>query len=422
MINILKKSVVLFALITAINTTQAETIAVSAETIYTAGPLGTIKGGIILINDGVITSVGNSLRIPADAKVFYSKVVTPGLFDSTNTLGLTEVSAEEGTVDFNINDYDLNAAFDISLGLNMSSSLIAISRLGGITGSLATASNQDSIFQGQGALINLVENDYLINAPAPMFATLGESGARLAGGSRAAALSRLLQGLDEAFDFANEQNLYNKGHWPYHFSRKNLQALVPVINGQQPLVVSVNRASDIQLLLKQTSRYPSLKLVLSQADEAWKVADDIAKAGVPVIMNPLNNLPISFQSLGARLDAAAILHKSGVEIVFASFDTHNSRLLRQLAGNAVANGLAWEAALQAMTNVPAKVWGLSQQGQITPSYKANIVLWSGDPLEVTEYVEQVIINGKIQTNTSRQIQLKNRYRDLKNKKWPFAYQ
>jgi len=131
-----------------------------------------------------------------------------------------------------------------------------------------------------------------------------------------------------------------------------------------------------------------------------------------VLLNPLENLPASFDRIGARLDNAALLHAAGVRIAFTQENdaSHNARKIRQLAGNAVAHGLPWDAALAALTANPAEIFGLGMShGRIEPGLAADLVLWSGDPLEVTSAADQVWIAGRPVDMRSRQTELRDRY-------------
>lgn len=139
------------------------------------------------------------------------------------------------------------------------------------------------------------------------------------------------------------------------------------------------------------------------------VADELASAGVPVLLDPLLNLPGNFDRLGARLDNAALLHEAGVTVAFSGAGTHNARKQRQAAGNAVANGLPWDAALAALTSAPADIFELKDSGRIEPGGPADLVVWSGDPLEVTTAADQVIIGGKVIDMVTRQTLLRERY-------------
>ncbi len=198
-----------------------------------------------------------------------------------------------------------------------------------------------------------------MRSPAAMFAVLGEAGAGLSGGARENSILRLREAFQDTLDYIANRRAFEQGdRRPYTLSRLDLEALIPVVKGELPLVVGVNRASDIESTLRLAKEF-HLKLILAGAAEGWVVARQIAEAKVPVLLNPLNNLPGSFESLGATLENPARLYKAGVTIAFMSGDAHNSRNIRQEAGNAVAYGLPWDAALAAMTAVPARIWGIA---------------------------------------------------------------
>ena len=129
-------------------------------------------------------------------------------------------------------------------------------------------------------------------------------------------------------------------------------------------VFRANRASDILQTLAFVREH-QLRAMISGAQEAWLVKEALAGAGVPVMINALDNLPGSFDALGARLDNAALLNEAGVTVLFTSGETHNARKLRQVAGSAVANGLPYGVAMAAMTSLPAEIFG-GQPRMIAP--------------------------------------------------------
>jgi imidazolonepropionase-like amidohydrolase len=177
------------------------------------------------------------------------------------------------------------------------------------------------------------------------------------------------------------------------------------------VVFDVNRASDIRQVLAFAKR-EHLRAALRGADEAWRVAAELAAAGVPVLLDPLDDLPESFDSVGATLENAARLQRAGVKIAFSFNDPqpHNIRKLRQGAGIAVAHGLPREAALAALTRNPAEIFGVADRnGSIARGRVADLVLWSGDPLEVTSLADEVFIQGVRQSMHSRQTELRDRY-------------
>jgi imidazolonepropionase-like amidohydrolase len=241
------------------------------------------------------------------------------------------------------------------------------------------------------------------------FVALGETGARTAGGTRGGAVHRLREALADALDYAANRGAFeHNARRAYALPKDDLEALVPVARGQQRLVVTVNSATDIEQVLG-LARELKLQVILAEAAEAWKVAPAIAAAHVPVLINPLTDLPGSFETLGATLENAARLARAGVTMAFFTGDAHNSRNIRQAAGNAVANGLPWEAALAAMTVNPARIWGIDEYGTIEPGKDADVVIWDGDPLEVTSAAERVFIRGVEMPRDSRQIRLRDRY-------------
>jgi len=394
----------------------AETVVITGATIHTLGPQGTIQNGTLVIEDGRIRAVGSSVAVPAGVRRIDArgKVVTPGLFDSLSRLGVVEVGAVEGTRDARVEDDRITAAFTVIDAFNPRSVLIPVNRIEGLTRAVVAPNAGKSLIAGQGAVITLGgPGDYLVRSPVAMFAVLGETGSRLAGGSRSAALLRLKEAFQDALDYAANRKAFEAGdRRPYILSRLDLEALLPVVKGQLPLVVFVDRASDIESALRLAKDW-KLKLILASVNEGWKVADQIAAAKVPVLLNPMDDLPASFESVGATLENAARLHKAGVTFAFMTGDAHNARNLKQEAGNAVAYGLPWDAALAAITAVPARIWGISDRyGTLEPGKDADVVIWDGDPLELTTFADAVFIRGKEIPMKSRQTELRDRYKNL----------
>jgi imidazolonepropionase-like amidohydrolase len=394
----------------------AETIVITGATLHTLGPEGTIRNGSLVIEDGKIRAVGATVPVPAGARRIDArgKVVTPGLFDSLSQLGLVEVNAVEGTRDARVEDDRITAAFNVADALNPRSALIPVNRIEGLTRVVAAPNPGKTLIAGQGAILHLGgAESYLVKSPAAMFAVLGETGSRLSGGSRAAAMLRLREAFQDAKDYAANRRAFEQGERrEYALSRLDLEALGPVVRGELPLVVTVNSASDIESALR-LGKELGLKLILAGAAEGWKVARQIAAAKVPVLVSPLENLPGSFATLGATLENPARLHQAGVTVAFMTGDAHNGRNIKQGAGNAVAYGMPWEAALAAMTSVPARIWGIADRyGTLEPGKDADVVIWDGDPLELTSYPEAVFIRGVEMPMTSRQIELRDRYKDL----------
>ena len=192
------------------------------------------------------------------------------------------------------------------------------------------------------------------------------------------------------------------------YSARDIRALKKVMLKEIPLIVKANRASDI-LSLIELSKRRNFNLVIQGAAEGWRVAKHLANANVAVILQPIDNLPHSFNELGARLDNASLLHEAGVKILISSHETHNAYLSRQGAGTAVAYGLPWQEALKGLSKNIADVFKLDKRGSIKEGYIADLVIWSGDPLEVTSFVEKVYLSGKAVPVKNRSMKLKDRY-------------
>ncbi|ANO51245.1 amidohydrolase family protein [Woeseia oceani] len=403
---------------------QAETIAITGARVHTVSDRGTLENATVIIEDGVIAAVGNNLAPPSGATVVDAsgKIVTPGLFSAMGQLGLTEVNAVSGTVDFIQRGEQFSAAFDVADAYNRRSTLIAINRIEGITraaimptgaGGPDEAGQFSHIFSGLGAIVQLGdEADSIVRRQAAMVVHLGEGGSSLAGGSRATALLQLRQALNDALDYAGHKDDYERGsRRAYALSQSDLEALQAVIEGTLPLIVHVDRASDIEVLLSMAAEY-RLQLLIAGGTEAWMVAKQLADAGVGVILDSINNLPGSFDKLNARLDSAALLADAGVPVAFggSSVQNHNARNITQAAGIAVANGLTWETALRALTLTPAEFYGVADRsGSIVAGKDADIVIWADDPLELSSYPEQVYIKGEQIPMQSRQTLLRDRY-------------
>jgi imidazolonepropionase-like amidohydrolase len=382
--------------------------------------------GTVIIRAGRIAAVGGALPVPADAELIDAagRTVTAGLLDSSTRLGLTEIGAYPGTVDAVSQDDRVTAAFNVIDGLNPFASPIAVTRVEGITRAVVAPGFGRYLIAGQGALIDLAADraaDMVTRSPVAMYAAIDESAVqRLGGGARGVALMRLREALQDARDYgANRRAFEAAQRRDYALSRLDLEALLPVVRGELPLALHVDRAADILAALRLRGEF-GLRLVLLGAEEGWRVAEDIARAGVPVVLNPFSNIP-GFDALGSTLENPARLHEAGVRIAFGSFDAHNSRTIKQGAGLAVANGLPHEAALAALTSVPAAIWGVADRyGTLEAGKEADVVIWTGDPLELTTRVERVFVRGRQIPPDTRQRELLERYRRL-DRATPPAY-
>lgn len=395
--------------------TQADTILIRGASVHTMTGDDVLENTDIFIRGGKVQRIGKDLPVPQDdVHVFNAegKPLTPGFFAGITSIGITEVSAVEESSDSGLALKEMRPEFDVVPAYNPNSTLIPVTRIEGFSFTLLGANPQGSIFGGQGQLV-LLDGGYesFIGAPA-LFISVGRNASSLSGSSRAGQWMLLNQAMQEADSppTSTETALLTRA------GRGTLSAYA---NGGK-VVFNVDRASDILETLRFAERY-GFDPVISGGREAWMVAGQLADAGVPVLLDPLNNLPSSFDSLGSRLDNAAILEAAGVVVAISGAGSHNARNQRQMAGNAVSHGLPHEAGIAALTSNPAKIFGVAdQQGSIQKNQAANVVLWSGDPLDVTSAAEVVIINGKLIPMESRQTKLRDRYLP-ENPTMPRAY-
>jgi len=411
------------ALLLAAAPGNAQTIAIVGGDVYRAD--GTpLRGGTVLIQNGRIAAVGADVAIPAGAQRIDArgKWVTPGLIESSSELGLREVEQMNETNDAEIRDVaarpdaadQVQAAFTVAEGLNPRSMVIPVTRIAGIT--TAVTRPTGSLISGQGAVIDLAGlrvEDMTVVSPVAMYANLSDAARGSVGGPRAAISMRLREVLEDARAYARNRAAFDRGETrEYSVSRLDMEALQPVLAGRQPLVVNAHRASDIQLAIRIAQEY-GLRLIITGGTEAWMVAEDLARARVPVIVKVLNNLPDRFEALGATYENAARLRRAGVQIGLTTGDTWKAYNLRQEAGNAVAYGLPWAEAFRAVTLYPAQIWGIEDRyGSLEPGKVANVVVWSGDPFEMLTNVEHVFIRGREVPLVSRETQLRDRYLNL----------
>lgn len=392
----------------------AQTIAITGGTVYpVSGPK--IEQATVLIRDGRIAAVGTNVVVPADATRIDAtgKWVTPGFIDGAGQMGLVEISAVGGTREAAQGGDTIAASFNVAEGINPASQLIAVTRIEGITTTLAAPSGH--LVSGQAVLIDLdgarIE-DMIAQSPVGMVANLSEGAKDEAGGSRASVTERLRAVFRDALEYERRKTDFSRAQMqPLSASAADLEALLPVLHGRLPLIAIANRRSDIETALRLAREF-QLRLILAGAQEAWEVAGEIAAAAVPVLVEPLDNIP-SYDALGVRYENAAALARAGVKVVLLETDTHNSRNLRQQAGNAVSYGMTWDQALRAITLAPSEVFGVANRyGSLDPGKVANVVVWSGDPFEFSTAVEHVLIRGREIPLTSRQTELLKRYRTL----------
>jgi imidazolonepropionase-like amidohydrolase len=418
---------------------HAQSFVITNARIETAGPLGTIANGSLAMNDGRITALGANVPIPAGARVIDARggVVTPGIILATSSLSISEMEQVPSTRDDGAGN-KIGAAFDPSAGVNPDAPNVGLARLNGATRAFLTpvsgrsgngahahddsafetagghGEDDPTLFAGQSIGIHLGagRSDVIFKTQAGMVLEFGETAAAAAGGSRGAALVVLKRVLADVRHFAANRSLYDRGEGrDLMVSRLDLEALVPVVQGRTPLLVRVSSANDIRQVLR-LAREERLKIILEGVEEGWRVAPEIAAAGVPVIIDAQAALPSSFETLATSLRNAATLNRAGVSVsIMGSRDYNNLRQSRMNAGIAVAHGMPYQVALQAITLNPARLWGVERDlGSLEVGKIADVVVWTGDPMEGTSYATAVFINGQSQPMTSRSTELAARYK------------
>lgn len=422
----LLKTLALSTAITLVASTQAlaQSLVIKSQKIVTNTATGQVKDGVLVIKDGKIASI-NQNRAAIGNKVIEGKTlwVTPGIFAPYTTLGLVEVSGEKATNNINAADKTATVRIRAADSFNPKSTSIAETRIGGVTYAAVVPGARSDIFGGQGMIVSTSGGfDSAVNKSAFIYINYTGSSHKT-GGSKGAAMAFLRDALADAANYNSRFKSPTDGD---ALRRADAKALRPVISGRMPLLISADQAIDLINLIDLKKSYPKLKMTIIGAAEGWMVADRLAKANVGVMVDPLENLPYSFDSMGSRLDNAKLLLDAGVTTAIMTRSAvggtaHNVRLAPQHAGNAVAAGLSWEQAFKAITLTPATMMGYPQLGQLKPGQSANLVIWNGDPLEITSSVVAVIINGKTQSMESRQTKLRDRYNPTNKSDKPYGY-
>jgi imidazolonepropionase-like amidohydrolase len=392
---------------------SAQTIAIVGGTVYpVSGPK--IEGGTVLIRDGRLVAVGSGVTVPSDATRIDAtgRWVTPGLIHAGSTLGLSEVGSVNETNEGN-HTGDINAAFNVAEGIDPETPLIPIARLEGVTTAVTGPSR--GLVPGQAVLIDLAGDrieTLVARSPVAMVINLSEASKTAGGGSRAGVLQALRRLFNDAQEYGRRKDDFRRNQiQPLFAEAPELEALSPVLKGELPVLAIANRESDIASALRLARDY-RLRLLIFGGVEAWKLADDLAAAKVPVILNPINNIP-SFDGPGARFDAAALLDRAGARVIVMEGEMGGPRNLRWAAGYAVRFGMPWDHALAAITLWPARALGVGDQyGSLESGKVANVVVWTGDPLDFSSRAEHVFIRGVEVPHTSRQTELLDRYRKL----------
>jgi imidazolonepropionase-like amidohydrolase len=396
----------------------AQTTVITGGTVVIGDGSAPIERGTVIVTNGRITAAGPGVAVPAGATVIDAtgKWVTPGIVAGFSRIGLAGVDAVDETNDSAGRTALFNAAIDISPAINRDVPAIAVNRAAGVTRAVVSPDASNAIFGGQGAIIDTgADADPVTKARAFQFVEFGEAGASRAGGSRPALFATFRNALIEARD-------YQAGRLRDDalLKRADAAALVPVVTGATKLLIHVESATDILAVLALKKDYPALDMVLVGVTEGWRVADRLAAARVPVIASAVNDLPASFEQLAATQSNVGRMKAAGVTLAIGMIDDDDTRQAIhqvQYAGNLVAltkvpgaSGLSWGEAFAAITSKPAEVMGMGAEiGSLRPGRRGDVVIWDGDPLELSSGVEKVWIDGVRQPLVTRQTRLRDRY-------------
>jgi imidazolonepropionase-like amidohydrolase len=387
-------------------------IAVVGATVHT-GTGEIIEDGTVVIANGKVQQIGKGIAAPAGAEVIAARglVVTPGLIDPLTQIGLVEISLEKSARDdHQAGDDAIRAGFRASDGYNPASAVIPVVRAEGLTS--AGVIPTGGLISGQSLWADLegaTAEESIAQVPLALHVHL--TAGAVGDGGHATAILRVREAFDDARTFQRTRAAWERNQSrPFAPSRLDLEALAGALGGKLPVVFHVDRAADILAALAVAKEH-GLRPVIAGGAEAWKVAKAVAAAKAPVIILPLNADPESFDTIAARPESAALLHAAGVLVAISTGETHHARKLRQVAGNAVRAGLPYQAALAAITRAPAEALGMgARYGTLAAGKVANLVVWSGDPLELSTRARDVMIRGRRVLLRSRQTELLDRYR------------
>ena len=409
----------------------AETIAITGGRVVVGDGTAPIDGGTVIIRDGNVIAAGASVAVPADARRIDAKDkwVTPGIFAGFTRLGLSEVDGVKGTNDKSAGKSGFSAAIDVAPAIDPFRSPFAVNRAAGVTRAVVAPEAAESIFVGQGAIADLgADSNPVTKARAFQFAEFGEDGSALSGGSRAGTHLHFRAMLREAQDYAA-----GRGNFDDELLKaEDAKALLNVLRGETRLLIHVEGANDMLRLIELKRDFPSVKMVFVGASEGWRIAPQLVQAGVPVIASALNDLPVTFEMLGATQSNIGRMKDAGVQVAIGMIndrDSHQLRYTTQYAGNIVslqfvpgATGLTWDEAFASISSVPADIMGVGDRfGSLKAGKAADVVIWDGDPLELSSAPTTVFIDGVEQPLTNRQNRLRDRYARSTEGDIPKAY-
>lgn len=403
---------VLFFVISSSNNVEAESTLIKNVTIYDGVKNEPFVGNVLIDGDKIKRVSSSNLQgdFVIDAT---GKILTPGMIATDTEIGIVEIGALSVTRDDSSKMYKIG--FSIYDAFNPNSTLIPWNRSNGITSTLTLPQNTSSPIGGLGSYF-VLDSKLQISGTKDMvmIGRVGGSSSR----SRAEHFAQIedllilaksltkndmdsdleLSDLIDDWSVSDAMNLHPR----------DLRALYNLVNNDLPLIMKSHRASDLLKLIELKDKY-NLNIIIMGAQEAGLIAEEIAASKIPLIINPINNIPGSFDELASNINMAKRLEDAGVELMFNAPRDHNYHLIRQGAGVAVANGMSYAGALKALTSTPANVFGINGRGVIEAGKVADLIIWDADPLEPSSMPDYVFINGKNIDLTTRSSRLRDRY-------------
>jgi imidazolonepropionase-like amidohydrolase len=384
-----------------------------------------IPNGAVLVRDGRIVEAGVKVAAPKGVRIIDIKGlhVYPGLIDSATEIGLAEIASVRETSD-TLEIGDFNPQVRAIIAINPASEHIPVTRANGITSVIAAPTG--ALVAGQAALIHLDGWTWQEMAVAPFaamqlqFPVIQVRSPRAGGPPGGAAptpfaelkrnYDRRLQQLREFFEEARRYQKA-KAAAPAGFRTDvKYEAMLPVLDGKLPLVVHAVRERAIKDAIAFAEK-EKLKIVISEADDAWKLAADLKAKNIPLILGPTLSLPAEEDDpYDKPFTAPGELYKAGVKFAFGSFGNQFARNLPYQAATAVAFGLPYQEGLKAVTLNAAEIWGVANEiGSIEKGKWADLIVTDGDPLEVRTQVKQEFIKGKAVDLESKHYRLYEKY-------------
>jgi len=424
---------IIFGIVVPKNVSAQQAIVLKGGKLLTVSH-GTIENGVLVMENGKITAVGSAaaVKIPANARVLdvSGMTVYPGLIDSESYLGLTEISAEQMTNDLVEPSDEIMPHMHVYDAFHAESELIPVARLNGITNAIVAPQNKDTL-PGQDSFVQLdgrpSDEMLLVRDIALPLNFTGEQRRneswekRKFPSTRMGLAAQLRQAFLDAQHYSQEWAEYEKKKSEKSDDKEKkgppsppkhdlkLEALLPYLQGKKTIVLAAEEPSDLEAAVNLAREF-NLKFVLNHISHSQPVLDYVALLKVPVIVGPIYENPKPHERYDAVYSLPAQLYKRGVKIAFASYDAHNVRNLPYAAGYATVFGLPYDEALKAMTLNAAEIWGVGDRlGSLDAGKSANVVVASGDPLDVRTDVKKVFIEGREVPMTSRQTRLRDEY-------------